>query len=237
MAEESQIIPPEKLQQGYNGKLDPTTQAKFDELVRRNVIPPKNTVVGDITDAATEWLASVGQGAKNIVTGDATTEFPEIKELPKALQSAVIPQGGMVSNKLALGRDDLRKTDIFRNLFGNVPARLDKFGNSIVTLDDSFAKQYGIDTGDYYLNKPGASRQDVDDIMTTGLTEIYFSRLGGKLGQKVANRAGKIVGGGGGAGDGGVARTQKHTRVRSKLVHATQGREKRKRKTLYSCRG
>ena len=205
MAEESQIIPPEKLQQGYNGKLDPATQAKFDELVRRNVIPPKNTVVGDITDAATEWLASVGQGAKNIVTGDATTEFPEIKELPKALQSAIIPQGGMVSNKLALGRDDLRKTDIFRNLFGNVKAELDKFGNSIVTLDDSFAKRYGIDAGRYYLNKPGASRQDVDDIMTTGLTEIYFSRLGGKLGQKVASKAGKIVGGGAGAGGGSAA--------------------------------
>ena len=205
MAEESQIIPPEKLAQGYNGKLDPATQAKFDELVRRNVIPPKNTVVGDITDAATEWLASVGQGAKNIVTGDATTEFPDIKELPKALQSAIIPQGGMVSNKLALGRDDLRKTDIFRNLFGNVKAELDKFGNSIVTLDDSFAKRYGIDAGRYYLNKPGASRQDVDDIMSTGLTEIYFSRLGGKLGQKVANRAGKIVGGGAGAGGGSVA--------------------------------
>lgn len=205
MAEQTQIIPPEVLKQGYAGTLEPTKQAKFNELVRRGTIPAKNTFIGDMTAAATEFLASVGQGAKNIVTGEATTEFPEIQELPASLRTAIIPGSGQVGAKLSLGRDDLRKTDIFRQTFGNVPARLDKFGNSIVTLDDSFAKRFNVTAGDYYLNKPGASPQDVDDFMTTALSELFFARLGGKLGKKFAGKAGQVIGTGAGAGAGSVA--------------------------------
>ena len=206
MAEQNQtIFPAETLQLGYAGQLEPQRQQRFEEAVRRGLIPAKNTLVGDITDAATEWLASVGKGAKNIVTGEATTEFPDIKEIPNELRSAIIPGRGQVGMMMSLGRDDLRKTDIFRQTFGNVPARLDKFGNSIVTLDDSFSARFGIPAGDYYLNKPGASPQDVDDIMTTALGELFFARLGGKLGEKVAGKTGKILGTGGGAGVGAVA--------------------------------
>ena len=186
MAEQRPILSPETLQLGYAGQLEPRKQAQFDELQRRRTIPAKDTLVGDITDAATEWLASVGKGAKNIVTGEATTEFPEIKEIPNELRSAIIPGRGQVGMMMSLGRDDLRKTDIFRQTFGNVDAVLDKFGNSIVTLDDSFSKRFGVPAGKYYLNKPGASPQDVDDIMTTALGELFFARLGGKLGEKVA---------------------------------------------------
>ncbi len=202
---EQPILSPETLQLGFAGKLEPIKQAKFDELQRRGTIPEKNTFVGDITEAATEWLASVGKGAKNIVTGEATTEFPEIEEIPNSLRSAIIPGKGQVGMMMSLGRDDLRKTDIFRQTFGNVDAVLDKFGNSIVTLDDSFSKRFGVPAGKYYLNKPGASPQDVDDIMTTALGELYFARLGGKLGSKIAGKTGKILGTGGGAGAGAVA--------------------------------
>lgn len=206
MAEQNQtILPAETLQLGYAGKLEPQKQQRFEEAVRRGLIPAKNTLVGDITDAATEWLASVGKGAKNIVTGEATTEFPEIEEIPNELRSAIIPGRGQVGMMMSLGRDDLRKTDIFRQTFGNVDAVLDKFGNSIVTLDDSFSKRFGVPAGKYYLNKPGASPQDVDDIMTTALGELFFARLGGKLGEKVAGKTGKILGTGGGAGLGAVA--------------------------------
>ena len=205
MAEQTQIIPPETLKAGYAGTLEPTKQAKFDELVKRGTIPAKNTFIGDMTAAATEFLASVGKGAKNIVTGEATTEFPDIEEIPPSLRTAIIPGSGQVGTRLSLGRDDLRKTDIFRQTFGNVPARLDKFGNAIVTLDDSFAKRFNITAGDYYLNKPGASPQDVDDFMTTALSELYFARLGGKLGRKFGGKAGQVVGTGAGAGAGSVA--------------------------------
>ena len=205
MAEQTQIIPPETLKAGYAGTLEPTKQAKFDELVKRGTIPAKNTFIGDMTAAATEFLASVGKGAKNIVTGEATTEFPDIEEIPASLRTAIIPGSGQVGTRLSLGRDDLRKTDIFRQTFGNVPARLDKFGNAIVTLDDSFAKRFNITAGDYYLNKPGASPQDVDDFMTTALSELYFARLGGRLGRKFGGKAGQVIGTGAGAGAGSVA--------------------------------
>ena len=205
MAEQTPILSSETLQLGYAGQLEPQKQQRFEEAVKRGLIPAKNTLVGDITDAATEWLASVGQGAKNIVTGEATTEFPEIEEIPNSLRTAIIPGSGQVGTKLSLGRDDLRKTDIFRQIFGNVDAVLDKYGNSIVTLDDSFSKRFGVPAGKYYLNKPGASPQDVDDIMTTALGELFFARLGGKLGNKIAGKTGKILGTGGGAGAGAVA--------------------------------
>jgi hypothetical protein len=98
----------------------------------------------------------------------------------------------------------LRKTDIFRKTFGNVDARLDKFGNAIVTLDNSFQERFGVEPGEYYLNKPGASPQDVDDIATTALSELFFARLGGKLGGKFAGTAGKVLGTGAGAGGGAI---------------------------------
>ena len=205
MAEQTQIIPPETLKAGYAGTLEPTKQAKFDELVKRGTIPAKNTFVGDLTTIATDFLTSVGKGAKNIVTGEATTEFPDMPEIPASLRTAIIPGSGQVGTRLSLGRDDLRKTDIFRQIFGDVDAKLDKFGNSYVTLDDSFAKRFDIKAGDYYLNKPGASPQDIDDFMTTALSELYFARLGGKLGKKVGGKAGQVVGTGLGAGTGSVA--------------------------------
>ena len=200
-----QILAPDVLRQGYSGELSPDKQQRFNELVRRGTIPEKNTVIGEITDAATEWLSTVGKGAKNIVTGDATTEFPEIQELPSSLRSALVPGQGRVGSKLSLGRDDLRKTDIFREMFGYVPATLDKFGNSIVTLDDSFSKRFDVDAGDYYINKPGASPQDADDIFTTAIGELFFSRLGGKIGSKYLGKIGQVVGTGIGAGGGSVA--------------------------------
>ena len=205
MAEGTVIYDPEILKQGFAGTLPPKKQEYFDEAQKRGLIPAKNTFVGDMTTIATDFLASVGKGAKNIVTGEATTEFPDMPEIPASLRTAIIPGSGQVGTRLSLGRDDLRKTDIFRQIFGNVDAKLDKFGNSYVTLDDSFAKRFDIKAGDYYLNKPGASPQDMDDFMTTALSELYFARLGGKLGRKFGGKAGQVVGTGAGAGAGSVA--------------------------------
>jgi len=198
------IISPETIKLGYNGQLG-DKQAAFNELIERNVIPAKDTFFGEIADSAKEFLFKLKDGTVDMWTGDSKREFPEIKEIPKQLRGAFSTKGN-VGSKLALGRDDLRKVDIFRDMFGNVPAELDKFGNAIVNLDDSFAKRFKMKPGKYYLNEPGASSQDIDDIMTTGLSEIFFSRLGGKIGGKlIGGTLGKIIGVGGGAGGGSIA--------------------------------
>ena len=198
------IISPETLKLGYNGQLG-DKQGAFNELIERNVIPAKDTFFGEIAESAKEFLFKLKDGTVDMWTGDSKREFPEIKEIPKQLRGAFSTKG-QVGSKLALGRDDLRKVDIFRDMFGNVPAELDKFGNAIVNLDDSFAKRFKMKPGKYYLNEPGASSQDIDDIMTTGLSEIFFSRLGGKIGGKlIGGTVGKIIGVGGGAGGGSVA--------------------------------
>lgn len=199
------ILSPETLKLGYEKKLGGAKQESFDELIERNVIPAKDTFFGEIADSISEFTSKTVKGAKDIYTGDSKREFSEIKEIPSNLRGAFTPDG-QVSMKLALGRDDLRKVDIFRGMFGNVPAELDKYGNAIVNLDESFANRFKIKPGKYYLNEPGASSQDVDDIMTTGLSEIFFARLGSKIGGKyIGGKIGKIVGGGFGAGGGSVA--------------------------------
>ena len=197
------IIPPETLKKGYAGQLG-DNQAAFQELINRNIIPAKDSFFGEIAEMVKEYSNVAVKGASNLITGDNRRENKNIKEIPSNLRNA-FTSDGQVGMKLALGRDDLRKVDIFRDMFGKVPARLDKFGNAIVTLDGSFANRFKIEPGDYYLNEPGASSQDFDDVMTTALSEIFFARLGSKIGGKYFGTAGKIFGGGGGAGGGSVA--------------------------------
>ena len=197
------IIPPETLKKGYAGQLG-ENQPAFQELINRNVIPAKDSFFGEIAELVKEYSDVAVKGASNLITGDNRRENKNIKEIPSNLRNA-FTNDGQVGMKLALGRDDLRKVDIFRDMFGKVPAKLDKFGNAIVSLDGSFANRFKIEPGDYYLNEPGASSQDVDDIMTTALSEIFFARLGSKIGGKYFGTAGKIIGGGAGAGGGSVA--------------------------------
>ena len=197
------IIPPETLKKGYAGQLG-ENQPAFQELINRNVIPAKDSFFGEIAELVKEYSDVAVKGASNLITGDNRRENKNIKEIPSNLRNA-FTNDGQVGMKLALGRDDLRKVDIFRDMFGKVPAKLDKYGNAIVSLDGSFANRFKIKPGDYYLNEPGASSQDVDDIMTTALSEIFFARLGSKIGGKYFGTAGKIIGGGVGAGGGSAA--------------------------------
>jgi hypothetical protein len=197
------IIPPEILKKGYAGQLG-AKQAQFQEAINRGIIPAKDSFFGEIAEMVKEYSNVAVKGASNLITGDNRRENKNIKEIPSNLRNA-FTSDGQVGMKLALGRDDLRKVDIFRDMFGKVPARLDKFGNAIVSLDGSFANRFKIEPGDYYLNEPGASSQDFDDVMTTALSEIFFARLGSKIGGKYFGTAGKIIGGGAGAGGGAVA--------------------------------
>ena len=197
------IIPPEILKKGYAGQLG-EKQAQFQEAINRGIIPAKDSFFGEIAEMVKEYSNVAVKGASNLITGDNRRENKNIKEIPSNLRNA-FTNDGQVGMKLALGRDDLRKVDIFRDMFGKVPARLDKFGNAIVSLDGSFANRFKIKAGDYYLNEPGASKQDFDDIMTTALSEIFFARLGSKIGGKYFGTVGKVIGAGAGAGGGSVA--------------------------------
>lgn len=137
------------------------------------------------------WVERRVEGLRDMWTGDKTREY-EFPELP----SEFVPGVGVSSNRLAFGRDDSRKLGIATEIFGDKLTNrgFDRFGNAWVEKGGN----------KYYLNRPGASRQDLDDIMTTGLLEAWTARAGGKLGAGAGGTLGRVVGTGAGAAGGSV---------------------------------
>lgn len=146
------------------------------------------------------------------ITGEARREF-DYPEVPGAL-AVQSPGGGTgegeIGAKLSLGRDDLRKLDIARSIFGNVPAEYDEFGNVYIELDEETLAPYQlegfdpIEPGRYYLNRPGISRQDMADLGTAATIEGVGAAVLGRLG-RVAGGLGRVIGVGAGTGGGSVA--------------------------------
>ena len=104
---------------------------------------------------------------KSVVTGEGRREL-DLPELPDFLTS-----GGASKSIMALARDDAGKLDILRKAMKGqrIQADVDKFNNVYVKLPAGFSKKVGINPGLYYLNRPGLSGQDFEDIMTTGAIE------------------------------------------------------------------
>lgn len=150
----------------------------------------------------------MAQGIKDLWTGDDRREF-DIPELPPLLVGKE-GSGGLTADKMALGRDDLRKLDIFRKMSGeNVPAMLDRFGNVVVALDQPTAQRLSaqglkIGPGRYYLNRPGASSQDLADAMPTIALTGGGAAGGAAMGARMVggNILGRMAGAGVGAAIG-----------------------------------
>lgn len=146
----------------------------------------------------------MAQGIKDMWTGDNRREF-DIPELPP-----IMTQSGLSQDKMALGRDDLRKLDIFRKTTGqNVPAMLDQFGNVIVAIDEPTAGKLSagglkVGPGRYYLNRPGASSQDIADTVAGGLFAGIPALLGARGGGKLLGTAGTWIGAGAGSAGGSL---------------------------------
>ena len=185
----------------------------IEEARRRGLIaaedsesaPENNAVVSAFegaVDATTKVAADAYDAAKNLVTGDDSREF-EYPELPGFMTPSGVPRA-----RMALGRDDLRKLDILRKTAkDNIPGRADRFGNVYVEIDKERAKKYNIDPGKFYLNRPGASVQDLEDVLTTGAitaaTTLGPAKVLGKL-----MPAGRVLGAGLGAGAGSIVQDE-----------------------------
>jgi hypothetical protein len=90
-----------------------------------------------------------------------------------------------MANNLWSG-DNRAKLDILQQMTGPLDAQLDAYGNIAVQITPEIAQAlYGkVEPGQYYLNRPGASPQDIADVMTSVLAET----AGGVGGLGIARR-------------------------------------------------
>ena len=180
-----------------DGKIDIVGEPTAD-----NAAPPDR---GGLLTQARKFVglpddpSDIGRGIVDVFTGKSGTDpaFKGVPELPET-DPRVLPRGAM-----SFGRSDLQKLDIMKKSIGSdVPSEIDAKGNVIVSVDDNLAGRLKIKPGQYFLNKPGVSPQDVDDILTLGVIELYAVRGLGKVfgfvGGKVARFLGNVLGAGGG---------------------------------------
>lgn len=122
-------------------------------------------------------MSVLGGEVQDFFTGNDRREF-NIPELPNFFMPGY---GG--SQQLSLARGDLGKLDILREMVGDVPSDVDQFGNVFVQIPEGLNLQ-GVAPGVYYLDDPGWSPRDIDDIVTTTVLEA----AGGAAGLGAANR-------------------------------------------------
>lgn len=163
---------------------------------------PNTATAGDLVGKAADW---VGNAAKNLWTGDDHREF-DYPELPATLMDGI----GGTQERMSLARGDLGKLDILRKMAGNIPASMDKFGNVYITLNGTGPRadnpaRFGASPGNYYLNRPGASQQDVADLISSAIPIGIGALAGGQAGGKVGGTPGRIAGAAAGAGAGSIA--------------------------------
>lgn len=132
--------------------------------------------------------------AKDLFTGELRTEFPDAPEFLQAYVGASknMPDGADAGavNRSAITPDPKAQVDILKKHIPGLEEKTDKFGNIMLKAPgmDDFA----------YLNKPGASGRDLDELGTQTLATLpFFGALG--LGGNIFGRAAV------GAGVGGAA--------------------------------
>lgn len=161
---------------------------------------------GQAVGGALSWIS-------DLFTGDSRREL-DLPELPPEIAGQILPDRGQVGALLSLGRNDKAKAGIYQQLFPGHPVRFDKFGNAIVTVPNSeesmrasVAQGVAPAGKDYYLNRPGLSGQDFEDLGTTAMLALPFARAGG-AGLASAGLIGKAVGTGAGVAAGGVVQDE-----------------------------
>jgi hypothetical protein len=144
-------------------------------------------VAGDAPDTP-EWQRAPaaaptwGEWARDLFTGERRTQYPQAQEFARAavgnreldVQSAI--------SRSAVTPDPRAQVDILRRNIPGLESMEDRFGNVMLR-----APQIGVNEWTY-LNRPGASWRDLDEIGTQALTTLPFGAAVG-LGRNLAQRA------------------------------------------------
>lgn len=163
----------------------------FDDLIPGGPAAPAPGAKAGTFDDLIPKKPGLWERAKDAVTGHLRTEFPDAPEfLP-----AAIAAGNMMPEDIAAGRDPswtpdslMRSAitsdpkaalDILREAIPGLQAKQDKHGNLMLKTPNmsEFA----------YLNKPGISSRDLDELGTQFLATLPF--MGAGAGKTVAQRA------------------------------------------------
>lgn len=117
-------------------------------------------------------------GFRDFFTGENRTEFPEAPEFLQSYmdvaqreQGAELPQPQSIMQS-AITSDPKAQLDILRKNIPGLEARPDKFGNVMVRAPGM--KEFA------YLNKPGASSRDLDEVGTQTLATLPFLGMAAK---------------------------------------------------------
>ncbi len=131
--------------------------------------------VGDYVGNA---AVSAGRGVYNAVSGDNRTEFPEAPEFAPTYgyskgPNGELPQVGSIMSS-SITPDPNAQFDILSKSIPGLEKKTDKFGNIML-------KAPGM--ADWtYLNKPGISGRDIDEIGTQTLATLPLMGLAGRAG-------------------------------------------------------
>jgi hypothetical protein len=113
---------------------------------------------------------SFGTKARSFVTGKGRTEYPKMDEVTAAPEFAPkSAEAFKVAGGLLASSTPDQEVDIIRKSIPEAQFRQDSYGNNIV----------GLPSGEYYLNKPGLSGQDVLKAGAQGVAYVGAARAGG----------------------------------------------------------
>jgi hypothetical protein len=155
-------------------------------------IEPKDMRVRELPDF------EATQPFKDIVSG---VEYPGADAVPYGDQIAPNQKSG---NLLAFGKSDAGKLGILKRMVPGIDHKSDDAGNIIVNINEEQAFLMRIRPGRYFINRPGISGQDIDDIVNSATIELFTSAAGASLGQKVLVNIGKALGISGGLSAGSI---------------------------------
>lgn len=136
-------------------------------------------------------LSRLARGARDLVTGEDRTEFPAAPEFFDAYSQSrgtggELPELGS-KDRSAITPDPEAQFDILSKSIPNLQRTTDKFGNMMLKAPgmQDFA----------YLNKPGASARDLDEIGTQTLATLPLMGWMGRAGSLVGSAGRGLIGG------------------------------------------
>ena len=149
--------------------------APDDDDVVETPVETEEESQGFLTDAF-KSVKSFGQGLYDAATGEGVElEFPEVDELTDIDDESIsFWESFPVNIKLGLVRDDNQKAEILKNhfegdeRFGGIYS--DKFGHSLMVWNEK----------PYYINKPGATKQDFNTFVGEIIKYIPATKFVGK---------------------------------------------------------
>ena len=133
---------------------------------------------GDVASNVGKWFQGKGDYAKS------EFDYPELSRMEAAKMRK--PSDINLPVATSLARSEVGKLNIAkgRGHEGDV----DKYGNAYIQTPE----------GPRYLNKPGASGQDLYDIALEGIPDMALSYFGARSGKGLAGKPGQAIGAGGG---------------------------------------